>query len=76
MYAEAEECLNQAISVARRQGARLFELRAATSLARHLVGLGRTVDARQMLTTAIEPFGPELDTADRQTAWALLESMS
>jgi len=39
--AEAERCLRTAIDVARRQGARLFELRASVALARSMANQGR-----------------------------------
>jgi class 3 adenylate cyclase/tetratricopeptide (TPR) repeat protein len=47
--AEAERCLRTAIDVSRRQGARLFELRATVSLARLLKGQGKAEEAREML---------------------------
>ena len=47
--AEAERCLLTAIDVARRQGARLFELRPTVSLARLLRDLNRRDEARTML---------------------------
>ena len=46
---EAEACLRTAIDIAHKQEAKLFELRAATSLARLWQGQGKTVEARELL---------------------------
>jgi DNA-binding winged helix-turn-helix (wHTH) protein/tetratricopeptide (TPR) repeat protein len=46
----AENCLRRALDVARAQGARLFELRAALALARHCAQRGQTREARDLLT--------------------------
>jgi hypothetical protein len=42
----AEQCYHEALAIARRQSAKLFELRAATSLARLWRDQGRHTDAR------------------------------
>jgi hypothetical protein len=47
--AEVERCLRAGIDVARRQGARLYELRATVSLARLLKRQDKPDDARAML---------------------------
>ena len=47
--AEAERCFRTAIDIARRQSARLLELRATTSLARLLKRQGKPDEARKML---------------------------
>jgi hypothetical protein len=47
--AEAERCLRLALDIARRQTARLFELRATTRLARLLSNQARRDEARTML---------------------------
>lgn len=52
----AEECLRRALDVARRQGARLVELRAAVVLARHCRKVGRPAEARALLVAAHAPF--------------------
>jgi adenylate cyclase len=49
---EAEACLRRALEVARAQGARLMELRAAVALARHCRDRGRAADARAALAQA------------------------
>src|SRR5262249_1011197 len=46
---EAERCLRIAIDIARHQSARLYELRATTSLARLLQSQGKIDEARKML---------------------------
>jgi predicted ATPase len=56
--APAEEALRSAIGVAKQQGARSFELRAALSLARLYQSTARPVDAHAVLTPALEGFAP------------------
>ncbi len=73
--AEAERCLRTAIDVARRQGARLFELRATVSLARLLKHQGEADQARQMLAEIYGWFTEGFDTADLKDAKALLEEL-
>ena len=73
--AEAERCLRTAIDVARRQGARLFELRATVSLARLLKQQGKTDEARQMLAGIYGWFTEGFDTADLKDAKALLKEL-
>lgn len=48
----AEACLRRALDVARAQGARLLELRAAVPLARRWRERGRAADGRALLSTA------------------------
>ena len=52
--AEAEACFTRALDVARNQGARSWELRAATSLARLYQSQGRRPDARRLVSDALE----------------------
>jgi len=72
---EAEDYLRQAIEVARRQAARLFELRATTSLARLLRDTGRRNEARPMLAEIYGWFTEGFDTADLKDARALLDEL-
>jgi tetratricopeptide (TPR) repeat protein len=73
---EPERCLRTAIEVARRQGARLFELRATVSLARLLKQQGKRIDeARQMLSAIYNWFTEGFETADLKDAKALLEQL-
>src|SRR5262249_41924863 len=53
---EAEACFREAMAVARRQGTRSWELRAALSLARLLDGLGRQSEAHDTLSDVYRRF--------------------
>jgi DNA-binding winged helix-turn-helix (wHTH) protein/predicted ATPase len=70
---EAEACFHQAIERARRHQARLWELRAVTSLARLWRQQGKQVEARRMLTEIYDGFTEGYDTIDLKEAKALLE---
>ena len=74
--AEAERCLRTAIEVARRQGARLFELRAAVSLGRLLRDTGRADEARAVLTEIYNWFTEGFELPDLREAKALLEELT
>ena len=56
--ASAEEALQTAIAVAKRQATRSFELRAALSLAKLYQSTGRLADAHAVLAPALEGFSP------------------
>ena len=73
---EAEQHIRKAIDIARRQGARIFELRAIVSLVRLLSRSeqGRTVG--EMLSEAYGWFTEGLDTPDLKEAKALLDELS
>jgi predicted ATPase len=72
--AEAHACLEQALSVARRQGARSLELRAASSLVR-LLGRGRAAaQARRRLRDVYASFTEGFETADLTAARTLLDA--
>ena len=58
----AEDCYCQALAVARHQGAKFWELRAATSLARLWREQGRHAAARDLLSPCYEWFSEGLDT--------------
>jgi predicted ATPase len=68
--------LQQALAVARRQQAKSWELRAATSLARLWQRQGKRDAARQLLADVYSWFTEGLDTADLQEAKTLLEELS
>jgi len=72
---EADSCFRQAVDIARRQGARSLELRAATSLARVLAGRGRRDDARTTLGDVYGQFTEGFDTADLKDAETLLTEL-
>jgi tetratricopeptide (TPR) repeat protein len=73
--AQAEHCLREAIAMARGRGAKLFELRAATSLARLLRDTNRRDEARAMLAEIYDWFTEGFDTADLKEAKALLDEL-
>jgi predicted ATPase len=69
---EAEAAYRRAIEMAQTQEARLFELRATTSLARLWHKQGRSVESRQALAQICGWFIEGLDTPDLKEARALL----
>jgi predicted ATPase len=72
----AEACYRQALAVAREQGARAYELRAATSLARLWQEQGKRAEAQQLLGEVYGQFSEGLDTADLVAARALLDALA
>jgi class 3 adenylate cyclase/tetratricopeptide (TPR) repeat protein len=73
--AEAEVCFHQALGVARRQHAKSWELRAATSLARLWQQQGKRQAAYDLLTPVYGWFTEGFDTADLKDARALLDEL-
>jgi predicted ATPase len=73
---EAETCFHQAITIARSQQAKSFELRAATSLARLWQQQGKRIEARELLAPVYGWFTEGFDTADLQEAKALLDALA
>ena len=71
--AEAEESFLQALHIARQQGAKSLELRAATSLGHVWHQHGKCVEARQILGDIYGWFTEGFDTPDLLDAKALLE---
>jgi len=69
---EAENCLQEALQLARRQEAKSAELRAAASLARLWGEQGRRTEARDLLAPVYGWFTEGFDTADLKEAKALL----
>jgi predicted ATPase len=74
--AEVEVCFRTAIEIARRQAARLFELRATTSLERLLATRAKRDEARAMLTEIYGWFTEGFEFADLKDAKALLDDLS
>jgi adenylate cyclase len=70
---EAEACFRRALEIARKQDARSWELRAATSLGRLLHRQGRIDEARALVRGICGWFSEGFDTADLREAKALLE---
>jgi predicted ATPase len=73
---QAEACCQQALTVARRQQAKSWELRAAMSLSRLWQQQDKRDDARELLAPIYGWFTEGFDTADLQDARALLEELS
>jgi predicted ATPase len=67
--------MQQGIDVARRQNAKSWELRAATSLARLRRQQGRPQEAAALLTPIYAWFTEGFDTADLQAARTLLDDL-
>ena len=74
--AQAEACFQQALTVARHQQAKAWELRAATSLARLWPRQGKRHAAYDLLAPVYGWFTEGFDTADLQEAKALLEELA
>jgi predicted ATPase len=74
--AQAEACFQQALTIARRQQAKSWELRAAMSLARLWQRQGKREEARALLTPIYGWFTEGFDTTDLQEAKALLEALA
>ena len=72
---EAEAAIEKGIDVARRQNAKSWELRAATSLARLRRQQGRPQEAVALLAPILGWFTEGFDTADLQAARALLDDL-
>jgi predicted ATPase len=74
--AKAEESFRTALAIAREQGTRGYELRAATSLARLWGKQGRRGEARDLLAPLYDSFTEGFDTADLKEAKALLDELA
>jgi class 3 adenylate cyclase/tetratricopeptide (TPR) repeat protein len=72
---EAEECFRSAITTARQDSMKYFELRAAMSLARLLKKQNLCDQARMMLAEIYGWFTEGFDTADLKDAKALLDEL-
>jgi predicted ATPase len=76
MAEEGEACFQQALAVARRQAAKAWELRAATSLSRLWQRQGKRAAAYDLLTPVYGWFTEGFDTADLREAKALFEELA
>jgi predicted ATPase len=72
----AEGCFHSALEMAQEQGALLWELRAALSLACLRIRQDRPDDARQILAPVYNQFTEGFETADLKQASALLEQLA
>jgi predicted ATPase len=75
-HAEAENSYRQALSVAQRQSAKFWELRASTSLARLWCDQGKREEARELLAPVYGWFTEGFDTRDLKDAKALLDELA
>jgi predicted ATPase len=73
---DAEAALVRSLDIARRQGAKAWELRTATTLASLYRGSGRIGEARANLESALSHFTQGHDTQDVQAATRLLFELS
>jgi predicted ATPase len=71
----AEELYGKALSIAVEQGAKMWELRAAVSLARLWGEQGRRTEGRDLLSPVYGWFTEGFDTADLKEAKALLDDL-
>ena len=71
----AEELYRKALSIAEKQEAKLWELRAAASLARLRCDQGRRGEACDLLAPVYGWFTEGFETLDLQEAQALLEAL-
>jgi predicted ATPase len=74
--AKAEDSFRTALAIAREQGTRGYELRAATSLARLWREQGRRAEARELLAPLYGSFTEGFDTTDLKDAAALLSELA
>lgn len=72
----ARESFQKALNVSRAQGAKMFELRAATDLSRLLRDQGARQEAAALLTPVYNWFTEGFEAVDLRTAKALLEELS
>jgi predicted ATPase len=73
---KAEDSFRTALAIAREQGTRGYELRAATSLARLWRNQGRRGEARDLLAPVYAWFTEGFATADLKEAKALLDQLA
>jgi len=73
---EGQRSLEAALRIARRQRAKAYELRAATSLARLWGEQGRRAEARDLLAPVYAWFTEGFDTADLKDAARLLSELA
>jgi predicted ATPase len=68
----ADACFERALALARRQGARSLELRAATSLVRFRQDRANDLPARDVILPIYEQFEEGFDTLDLRSARDLI----
>lgn len=75
-YEEAEACFMRSLELSRSQGARAWELRAATNLANLWANEQQSDCARELLKSVVEQFSEGYDTVDVKTAANLLARLA
>jgi predicted ATPase len=73
--AQGEACLQRALALAQKQGARSMELRAALGLARWWRAHGKTSEAGALLSPIYKWFAEGFETKDLRNARHLLEEL-
>jgi tetratricopeptide (TPR) repeat protein len=73
---ESQAAFERALDIARRQQAKSFELRAATSLARLWGEQGRRAEAKELLAPIYGWFAEGFDTSDLREAKAVLAALA
>jgi predicted ATPase len=73
---QAEACFQQSLTIARRQQAKSWELRAALSLSRLWQQQDKRTEARQLLAEVYGWFTEGFDTPNLQEARALLDALA
>jgi predicted ATPase len=74
--ASAERSYHQALAIAKRQSAKLWELRAATSLARLWRDQGKYIEGRDLLAPIYNWFTEGFDTPVLQEAKKMLDQLA
>jgi predicted ATPase len=74
--AKVERCFRRSIAIARKQQARMWELRAATGLAQLWAGQGKYCEARDLLAPVYGWFTEGFDTQDLKIAKAVLDELA
>ena len=74
--AAAEHCFGKALAIARQQGTKFWEVRAAMSMARLWRDQGKRDEARALLAPVYGWFTEGLDTRDLREAKALLAELA
>jgi predicted ATPase/DNA-binding winged helix-turn-helix (wHTH) protein len=72
---DAEMYFMQSLELSRRQGARAWQLRAATDMAALFASQGQSEHGRALLQPVFEQFAEGFDTADLRTAKGLLSTL-
>jgi predicted ATPase len=72
---QAEDAFLTATAVAKQQGTRSFELRAALALAKLYQSTGRSADAHAVLAPALERFAPTLEFPEVEEALEMIAAI-